>query len=102
MAGMTGMPTPPALSLQRLGFGLEMIGALGNNHRFGFDWPNQQEYLGSVFSYVLSRHWTVRVEPAFGLRGVSDPFVPRMGAMCLIDSFARRLVRALRGYAPRP
>ena len=101
MAGMTGMPTPPALSLQRLGFGLEMIGALGNNHRFGFDWPNEQEYLGPVFSYALSRHWTVRVEPAFGLSGVSDPFVLRMGVMYSIDSFARRLAHASRGYAPR-
>jgi len=94
MAGMTGMSTPPALSLQRLGFGLEMIGALGNNHRFGFDWPNEQQYLGPVFSYALSRNWTVRVEPAFGLSGVSDPFVLRMGVMYSIDSFARRLAHA--------
>ena len=90
MTGMTGMSTPPALSLQRLGFGLEMIGALGNNHRFGFDWPNEQQYLGPVFSYALSRHWTVHVEPAFGLSGVSDPFVLRMGVMYSIDHLLHR------------
>jgi len=94
MAGMAGMSTPPALSLQRVGFGLEMMGSLGNNHRFGFDWPSEQQYLGPVFGYALSPSWTVRVEPMFGLSGVSDPFVLRMGVMYSIDSFARRLARA--------
>jgi len=94
MAGMTGKSTPPALSLQRLGFGLEMMGALGNNHRFGFDWPNEQHYLGPVFSYALSPSWTARVEPAFGLSGVSDPFVLRLGVMYSIGSFAHRLAGA--------
>jgi hypothetical protein len=103
MAGMAGMPgmggragtsAPPAISLQRLGYGLEMMGALGNNHRFGFDWPSEQQYLGPVFSYALSPSWTARVEPAFGLSGVSDPFVLRMGIMYSIDSFARRVARA--------
>ena len=94
MAGMTGMSNPPAGPLERLGFGLEMMGALGNNHRFGFDWPREQQYLGPVFSYALSRNWTARVEPAFGLSTVSDPFVLRMGVMYSIDGFARRLARA--------
>ena len=71
-----------------------MIGALGNNHRFGFDWPSEQQYLGPVFSYALSQSWTARVEPTFGLSGVSDPFVLRMGVMYSIDGFARRLARA--------
>jgi hypothetical protein len=94
MASMTGMSDPPALSPQRLGFGLEMIGALGNNRQFGFGWTRQQQYLGPVFGYTLSRNWTARMEPAFGLSGVSDPFVLRMGVMYSIDHFAHRLANA--------
>lgn len=79
MAGMADMPAPPVLSLSRLGYGLEMIGALGDNQRFGFYWGDQQHYLGAVFSYDFSPQWSVRVEPAFGLSNVSDPFMLRMG-----------------------
>ena len=79
MAGMAGMAAPPALSLSRLGYGLEMIGALGDEHRFGFDWNAQQHYLGAVLSYVISSSWSARFEPAFGLSDVSDHFMLRMG-----------------------
>jgi hypothetical protein len=88
MAGMAGMPkkkTPPGLSFQRLGYGIEMIGALGNTDQFGFDWQRQQHYVGPVFTYSLSKHWTVHVEPAFGLSDVSDPFMLRMGVGYSID-----------------
>jgi hypothetical protein len=81
MAGMAGTAAPPALSISRLGYGLEMIGALGNNQRFGFDWNAQQHYLGPVLTYAISSRWSVRLEPAFGLSNVSDPFVLRMGVM---------------------
>ncbi len=77
MEGMSGMTDPPALSISRLCYGLEMIGALGDNHRFGFDWNNQQHYLGIVFQYAISSHWSVRCEPSFGLSDVSDPFMLR-------------------------
>lgn len=87
------MPTkkaPPALSFQRLGYGLEMIGALGNTHQFGFDWQRQQQYVGPVLSYTASKHWTVHVEPAFGLSDVSDPFVLRMGVGYSVDHLLHR------------
>jgi hypothetical protein len=93
MAGMAGMPkkkAPPVFSFQRLGYGLEMIGALGNTDKFGFDWQRQQHYVGPVFSYSLSKHWTVHVEPAFGLSDVSDPFVLRMGVGYSIDHLLHR------------
>ena len=93
MAGMAGVPkkkVPPVLSLQRLGYGIEMIGALGNTHHFGFDWQRQQHYVGPVFSYSVSKHWTVHVEPAFGLSDVSDPFVLRMGVGYSIDHLLHR------------
>jgi hypothetical protein len=45
----------------------------------GFDWPSEQPYLGLVFSYALSRRWIPRVEPTFGLNGLSDRFAMRMG-----------------------
>jgi hypothetical protein len=93
MAGMPGMPkkeTPPALSFQRLGYGLEMMGALGNTEQFGFDWQRQQQYVGPVFSYSLSKHWTVHLEPAFGLSDVSDPFMLRMGVGYSIDHLLHR------------
>jgi len=94
--GMAGMatkpakPAPPMLSFQRLGYGLELIGALGNTHQFGFDWPRQQQYLGAVFSYGLSKRWTAHVEPTFGLSHVSDPFVLRMGLGYSIDHLRHR------------
>jgi hypothetical protein len=92
--GMTKMPAPPVLSFRRLGFGLEMIGALGNTHEFGFYWQRQQQYLGPVFSYALSPQWTFRLEPTFGLSNVSDPFVLRIGLAYSMDHFVRRLTRA--------
>lgn len=93
MSGMAGMPAkkaPPVFSLQRLGYGIEMIGALGNTDQFGFDWQRQQHYVGPVFSYSVSKHWTVQVEPAFGLSDVSDPFVLRMGVGYSIDHLLHR------------
>jgi hypothetical protein len=86
--------TPPVLSFQRLGMGVEMIGALGNTHQFGIDWDRQQHYAGPVFSYTLSRNWNFRVEAAAGLSRVSDPFVLRMGVSYSIDQFAHRLGQA--------
>ncbi len=77
-------------SFQRLGYGLEMMGALGNTHQFGFDWPRQQQYVGPVFSYSVSKHWTVRVAPTFGLSGVSDPFMLRMGVGYSFDHLLHR------------
>jgi hypothetical protein len=79
MEGMADMTAPPALSISRLGYGLEMIGALGNDKRFGFDWNDQQHYLGTVLQYAISSSWSVRLEPAFGLSAVSDPFMLRTG-----------------------
>src|ERR1035437_741088 len=79
MEGMTDMTSPPTLSISRLGYGLEMIGALGDNHRFGFNWNSQQHYLGAVLQYTISSGWSVRVEPSFGLSDVSDPFILRTG-----------------------
>jgi hypothetical protein len=79
MEGMTDMTSPPTLSISRLGYGIEMIGALGNNHRFGFNWNSQQHYLGAVFQYTISSNWSVRVEPSLGLSDVSDPFMLRIG-----------------------
>jgi hypothetical protein len=93
LAGMAGTPkkkVPPVLSLQRLGYGIEMIGALGNTHHFGFDWQRQQHYVGPVFSYSVSKRWTVHVEPAFGLSDVSDPFMLRMGVGYSIDHLLHR------------
>jgi hypothetical protein len=96
MPGMAGAKpsTPPLLSIQRLGVGVEMIGALGNTHQFGIDWNRQQHYVGPVFSYTLSRNWNFRVEAAVGLSDVSDPFVLRMGLSYSIDQFGHRLGRA--------
>ncbi len=93
MAGRVESSAPSALSFRRLGYGLEMIGALGNTDQFGFDWPRQQQYVGPVFSYALPRHWTVHAEPAFGLSDVSDPFVLRMGVGYSFDHFLHRPVK---------
>ena len=93
VAGMATMPkkkAPPVLSLQRLGYGLEMIGALGNTDQFGFYWQREQHYAGPVFTYSLSKNWTIHVEPSFGLSDVSDPFVLRMGIGYSIDHLLHR------------
>ena len=79
MAGMDGMTEPPFLSMSRLGCGLEMIGSLGDDQRFGFDWNAQQHYIGAIFTYTISSSWSVRLEPAFGLSEVSDHFMLRTG-----------------------
>jgi hypothetical protein len=96
MVGMAGMPgmtekkAPPAFSLQRLGYGVEMIGALGNTDQFGFAWQRQQHYVGPVFTYTVSKNWTAHLEPAIGLSNVSDPFMLRMGAGYTIDRLFHR------------
>ena len=93
MADAKKESTPPMLSFQRLGVGFEMIGALGNTRKFGFDWDHQQHYAGPVFSYALSRNWSLRAEAAAGLSRVSDPFVLRTGLSYSIDQFTHRLGR---------
>jgi hypothetical protein len=89
-ASMTKTKAPPMFSFQRLGYGIEMMGALGSSDQFGFDWQRQQQYLGPVFSYSILKHWTAHVEPAVGLSGVSDPLVLRMGVGYSIDHFLHR------------
>lgn len=91
MAAMANAPAPSRFSLKRFGYGMEMIGALGDSHQFGFDWHNQQQYVGPVFGYSLSRNWDVRVETLVGLSGVSDPLVLRTGVSYSFDHFAKRL-----------
>ena len=90
MSGMTASSPPPLLSLRRLGYGVEMIGALGNSKHFGIYWQREQQYLGPVFTYAISRNWSAHVEPAFGLSDVSDPFVFRMGLSYSLDRLMHR------------
>jgi hypothetical protein len=91
----TGPPsTPPVISPQRLGVGIEMLGALGDTNELGLHWSRQQQYAGPVFSYALSQEWSVHVESAIGLSAVSDPFVLRMGVAYSVDRIAHRLGRA--------
>ena len=86
MPGMDNMAAAPAHSMSRFGYGLEMIGALGDNERFGFYWNSQQHYLGPVVSYAPSDRWSVRLQPAFGLSDVSDRFMLRMGVAYMFGS----------------
>jgi hypothetical protein len=79
MPEMPDMTPPSLLSLNRLGYGVEMIGALGDDHRFGKQWNAMQQYIGPVLMYSNSSALSVRIEPAFGLTGVSDPFMLRVG-----------------------
>jgi hypothetical protein len=90
MANMPAKKTPPMISFQRMGYGVEVLGALGNTHDFGFHSQGQQHYVGPVFSYSLSKQWTVHVETAFGISDVSDPFVLRMGVGYSIDHLFHR------------
>jgi hypothetical protein len=90
MAGMAGVTAPPALSLSRLGYGLEMAGALGDDQRFGFDWNAQQHYLGAVLTYAASPRLSARLEPAFGLSAVSDPFMLRTGVVFMLRPSGHR------------
>ncbi len=92
MAGMgSERSAPPALSVQRLGVGVEMLGALGNSEHFGVNWQRQQHYVGPVLSYALAPNWDFRLESAFGLSQVSDPLVIRVGLSYSIDQFGHRL-----------
>jgi hypothetical protein len=86
MAGMDGMTEPPMLSINRLGYGLEMIGELGNDRRFGLHWNDQQHYIGAILTYAFSSSWSVRLEPAVGLSNVSDYFILRTGVAYMFGS----------------
>jgi hypothetical protein len=88
--GIAKAKAPPVFSFQRLGFGIEMMRALGSTDQFGFDWQRQQQYVGPVLSYSVSKHWTAHIEPAVGLSEVSDPLVLRMGVGYSIDHFLHR------------
>lgn len=99
MAGMGGMSAPPTLSMSRLGYGLEMIGALGDNQRFGLYWNAQQHYLGPVFTYAISSRSSMRLEPAFGLSDVSDPFVLRMGVAYMFGSSSSKAAQKSHGHS---
>ncbi len=79
MPGMAGMASSPSTFMDRIGYGVEMIGALGDGERFGLDRSEQQHYIGPVFMVDFSPRWSVRVEPAFRLSKVSDPFMLRAG-----------------------
>jgi hypothetical protein len=72
----------------RAGWIRHTIDPISSSNR-GFAWPSEPQYLSRRFSYALSRRYFARVEPAFGLSGVSDPFVLRIGVMYSIDSVAR-------------
>ena len=85
MPEKTSMSSPPLFSIQRLGYGIEMFGALGNNKEFGIYWQREQQYLGPVFTYNISENWSAHLEPAFGLSDVSDPIVLRMGLAYSLD-----------------
>lgn len=98
MAGMAGMTAPPALSMSRLGYGLEMTGALGDEHRFGFDWNAQQHYLGAVLTYAISSRWSMRLEPAFGLSDVSDHFMLRMGVAYMFGLSSPKAMEMANGH----
>jgi hypothetical protein len=76
---------PPWLSFQRLGYGLEMMGGLGDTHRFGFFWSREQQYLGPLFTYSMTPGLRFRLEPTFGLSNASDHFVLRMGLDYMIN-----------------
>lgn len=65
---------------------LELAGALGDDQQFGFDWNAQQHYLGVVFTYALAAHWSARLEPAFGLSNVGDPFMLRTGVVYMLGA----------------
>lgn len=98
MPGMAGMAAQPALSMSRLGYGVEMIGALGDNEYFGIRRNIQQHYAGPVFMYALSPRWSVRVEPSFGLSSVSDRFMLRTGVAWVFGPRASK--GAEKGHEP--
>jgi hypothetical protein len=95
---MPGVNAPQALSLDRLGYGVEIIGALGDDHQFGFAWNAQQHYLGAVFTYAISSHWSVRLEPAFGLSVVSDHFMLRTGVAYMFVPYSPNAMDGTNGH----
>ena len=98
MAGTEGMTAPPLLSMSRLGYGMEIIGSLGDYQRFGFDWSAQQHYLGAVLTYDLSSRWSVRLEPVFGLSIVSDPFMLRTGVRYMLAPSSPKVDEEANGH----
>ena len=79
MSGMSGMAKASASPTDRLGYGIEMLGALGGANRFGIYPDEEQHYIGPLITYDLSPRWSLRAATAIGLTKVSDPFVLRLG-----------------------
>jgi hypothetical protein len=87
MPGMDDMTEPPILSLSRLGYGMEIIGSMGDDRLFGFHWNDEQHYIGAILNYAVSSSWSVRLEPAIGLSNVSDHFILRTGVAYMFGEY---------------
>lgn len=75
--------------------GVEMYGGLGTRYSFGFD--DTSHYLGTGLAWNLPSGWTFKLEPTFGLNGLSHQFLLRWGASYEISGFSRTLGGVFKG-----
>lgn len=67
--------TGPCGHAGTVGLGLEAYGGLGDTQAFGFRPARQEHYLGPLFMYHVSDHWTLSTQVAIGVSKVSDQLV---------------------------
>jgi hypothetical protein len=76
--------------------GVEMYGGLGDRYSFGLH--NTSHYLGTGLAWNLPSGWTFRVEPTFGLNGLSHQFLLRWGASYEFSGFGEAVESLFKGH----
>src|ERR1700739_3113528 len=93
--GLKGAAHHCNLCRQHFIAGVETYGGLGTRYSFGLH--DTSHYLGTGLAWDLPSGWTFKLEPTFGLNGLSHPFLLRWGASYEISGFARTLGSVFKG-----
>jgi hypothetical protein len=93
--GLKGAAHRCNLCRQHFIAGVEMYGGLGTRYSFGLH--DTSHYLGTGLAWNLPSGWTFKLEPTFGLNGLSHQFLLRWGASYEISGFARTLGSVFKG-----
>jgi len=75
--------------------GVEMYGGLGDSDSFGLH--NTSHYLAPGLAWNIPSGWTLRVEPTFGLNGLSHQFLLRWGVAHEFSGFGDTVGNLFRG-----
>jgi hypothetical protein len=74
--------------------GLEMYGGLGSSDRFGLS--DTSHFLAPTVAWRLNEESSLKVSPGFGLTGISERFLLRVGYSYEIEGFGSRVAHMFR------